>query len=113
MSRILITLFLVLWFSNYWMASYFYPDYKTDIDAWYNFSNYRKNIYEIMMLILLLTYFFKKDRIVKALFASSIVLVSCNIIDKVFQGILTYAYSDIIVIGFAIALGIYTYKNER
>ena len=113
MGRILIILFLILWFANFHIAGYLYPDYLTDGNDYGNFIRARENINEIMMLLLLSVYFLKKDKIVRSLFGSSIVLVTCSIIDKVFQGVLTYAYSDIVVIGFAIFIGIYIFKNDR
>jgi len=108
MKNILVILFIVLWFSNYWLAAYFYPNYKIERLAWDGYMVLREMIFETMFFILLISSIFKPSRESRALIFATSVVVALSIVDKM-SGVLTYAKSDIIVIAFAVFIGLFYY----
>lgn len=111
MKNALIILFIALWFSNYWICSFAFPNIDTDLEQWGKFVVLREVIFEIMFFTLLISSIFKPSREARALIVGTSIIVSLSIIDKI-TGILDYAYSDIIVIAFAIFGGLFIYKTD-
>ncbi len=110
-KKVLIISFIVLWFSNYWICLYLYPNYEIDKLQWGKFNTLREIVFESMFFILLITSIFKPSRETRALILATSVVVGCSIIDKI-TGVLTYAYSDIIVVAFAVFVGILVYRKN-
>jgi len=108
MKRILIILFIALWFSNYWICAYYYPNFKTEYIEWGKFVFLREWIYEVMFFILLISSIFKPSRAIRALIFSTSVVVALSIVDKI-TGVSSYSYSDIVVIAFAVFIGVLYY----
>jgi len=111
MKKALIILFISLWFSNYWICSLAFPNFKTDYLEWGKFVVLREVIFEVMFFTLLISSIFKPSREARALIVGTSIIVGLSIVDKVF-GILTYSYSDIIVILFAIFVGLFVYRRN-
>ena len=111
MKKLLIILFIALWFTNYLICGWVFPEHKTDYLAWGEFVVLREIIFEIMFFILLISSIFRPSREAKALIVGTSVVVALSIVDKI-TGILTYAYTDIIVITFAVFAGLYVYRKN-
>lgn len=111
MKKLLIILFIVLWFSNYLICGWAFPDYKVDYLVWGEFVVLRGIIFELMFFILLISSIFRPSREAKALIVSTSVIVGLSIVDKI-TGVLTYAYTDIIVVAFAVFVGLYVYRKN-
>ena len=105
--------FILLWFSNYYIAGWIHPNFKTDHVAWDNFVLVRENIFELGYLIILFLGVFKHNRLSKALSYFAIVLVASSIVDKQFHLETAYTYYDPVVILFGIFLGTFIYRNGR
>ena len=111
MKNILIISFIILWFSNYWIAGYIYPNFKSDYIEWGKFISLREVIFEAMFFILLISSIFRPSREARAMIVSTSIVVGLSIIDKI-TGVLTYAHTDIIVVSFAIFAGLYIYRKN-
>lgn len=110
-KKILIILFLLLWFSNWFIAYAFYPDVAEVHKQWDGNVYLREKIYEGMMLLLLVLSFLTPTRSSRTLIAFAVPIVLLDIVDK-FSGIRDYAATDIIVILFSVFMGILVYKNN-
>jgi hypothetical protein len=105
--------FIVLWFTDYYLAGWFYPNFETDHIAWDNFVLFRESIYELSYFLILFLGVVKHNRLSKALSVFALVLVGSSIIDKQIHLQTTYAYYDPIVILFGIFFATFIYRHGR
>jgi len=111
MKLILTILFIVVWFSNYLVGVWAFPEFEDDYIIWGEFVSFKEIVYEIMLFIVLIASIFKPSREARALTVSTAIVVALSIVDKI-TGVLTYAYTDIIVVVFAVFVGLYVYRKN-
>ena len=108
-----IILFIVLWFTDYYLAAYYYPDFKIDHVAWDNFVLYRESIFEISYFVILFLGVFKRTNLSRALSVFALILVGSSIIDKKIHLVSTWQYYDPVVILFGIFVATIIYRHGR
>lgn len=108
-----ILVFIIFWFTDYYISGYLHPMYKVDHASWDAFVHTRELIYELMFLLLLFLGVFKRTRLSKSLSVFAIVLVASSIVDKKYHIELSYTYYDPVVILFGLFSSGLIYKHAR
>lgn len=111
MKNALIILFIILWFSNFYIASWMHPEYLTNHSVWDARVIDREIIFEYMFFILLFLGIFKASKLSKSLTVFASVLVASSLIDKHIHLQTTYTYYDPVVILFGIFLATFIYRH--
>jgi hypothetical protein len=108
---ILLGLFLVAWFLNYRLLTNIHD--ITSCMGQYYFWVDREKIYKFMMLFLAGVCFIQGSGVVKAFSCFIVIIISGDLIDKLFFGITGYVLADILLIVLALVASVIVYRNER
>ena len=117
MRAFLLSCFIALWYSNYYICSTVYPyDYAVE-DTWQYFADWyylRDRIYEVMFLILVSAFSFKKSRLSNAIAIGAVVLLSASVLDKWVMGVFDFQLHDVYVFLASAVVGLkYYYGRKR
>lgn len=112
----LIVLFMVLWYSNSYICTYFHPYDANDQSTYVYFERWyylRDMIYEAMFFVGVGAIIFKPTTLSKTVARFGFVVIGASVMDKWFEGVFDYAWYDPLVWVVGAAYAFKYYWNEK
>lgn len=113
MRNVIIIIVIILYFANYYVLSWIYPEALNDYDVFLKFYATRNTLYEVLFFMLFVINYLSSVGLSKALSCFGMIITFASFVDKGFFNFTGYLWSDIALVLVALFTSYKVYKKWK